>query len=284
MKLFIVLCALLFGSAAYGDQYSDAKAQMETLLGFKLQKNVKPTPADVPQATLDEKAVEAAFSTPVEKVEKSKRYLVVFTATWCVNCIADKAQHDIDIKDLGIDPRIRYVDIDKEPEEWKKWGGSAIPYYVVCDDDKGVLWRKQGRTTWSSILEKLGPMYSAHAVKEAPVGAFNAGTIPGSRKPVKAFLEAARPLLGDSGSLKVELSRSPKRDVEYTFGRAKILIPADLNVTWKKEGTGVRIEFKPNLTVEYGILNQRLRGVLVTEDKITADLPWCPDPELQVSE
>ena len=57
--------------------------------------------------------------------------VLAFSATWCGPCCKSKPAVDA-IEASGVD--IRRVDVDRYPDETKKWGVESIPTFIVLHD------------------------------------------------------------------------------------------------------------------------------------------------------
>ena len=72
----------------------------------------------------------AATPTPAPR---SKRQMIVFTATWCVVCRQQKPTV-ARIEAAGV--KVWRIDIDERPDLASKYGVTAVPTYVFYDGDK----------------------------------------------------------------------------------------------------------------------------------------------------
>lgn len=137
-------------------------------------------------------AAPAAAGTPT---------LLDFTATWCGPCRATKPEVE-KLKRQGYP--IREVDIDEQPELARRYEVSAVPTFIVVDEEGRVLARDKGAKTAEELARLYDAAASAVEARGGERSTADEGEVPGRAKPwetvvrikVENHLSRPRPTVG----------------------------------------------------------------------------------------
>jgi hypothetical protein len=156
-----------------------------------------------------------------------------------------------------------------------------VPYYQLVSGGELVK-------TWDHTATPVELAKALHAeqtaAKAAPaVGAVRVATAPG-KVVAKSVIESLRPLIGDGGKLSFEYAKDGRPAVLRTTA-GTVTIPARCTATWSMpKPNELQVKLSESIRIQPGSfpITIEVTGFAITEDKLTASIPWLPDAVIEL--
>jgi hypothetical protein len=156
-----------------------------------------------------------------------------------------------------------------------------VPFYELVSGGEVVK-------TWDHTAAPVELAKALHAeqtaAKSAPaVGAVQIATAPG-KVVAKSVIESLKPLIGDGGKLSFEYTRDGRPAVVKTAA-GTVTIPAKCVATWSMpRANELQVNLSESIRIQPGsfLVTIEVTGFSVTEDKLTASIPWLPDAVIEL--
>ena len=195
----------------------------------------------------------------VQAVESSEK-VIGYAPVWCKFCPQAKEVLGNGDETLEIEWRTE----ECPQAAWKFADGSECGYPCLYYEKGNKVVRGLAVKSVEHLRETLG----IKVYPQAHVSAISAGAID------KSFVDTVANLLRPGKS-----SITCGNEKQVTFGGSVTLtFPARVGLTAETSGNVTTIKFSPKPTLSWGrIVSQSIDGLTYDGERVTLNLPWCPD-------
>jgi hypothetical protein len=197
---------------------------------------------------------------------------------WCIPCEVAWKRIEAELKPIGwtTGPGGHFRQLSIVQGEHR-----PVPFYELVSGGEVVK-------TWDHTATPVELAKALHAeqtaAKAAPaVGAVRIATAPG-KVVAKSVIESLKPLIGDGGKLSFEYARDGRPAVIKTQA-GTVTIPAKCVATWSmSKPNELQVKLSESIRIQPGSfpVTIEVTGFSVTEDKLTASIPWLPDAVIEL--
>lgn len=223
--------------------------------------------------------------------------VLFFTATWCSPCQVPKQDllpwlqaHGWRVDETSL-ADVRVIDSDQCPDLVQRWNVASLPTFILTADGRELSrGAYRGREAFAAQYSAAAARYpKPAATPPAPYGAVKARTIHGARAGIVNMIATLKKLMGENGSMTVELQRQPGGYVDLPFSdRAGLQVGNPCKMTYTLSGDVLTIRFtdpKPKGRFTFGAnITQPVDAVKVSATEIIIELPRMVDVRLEVAD
>jgi|GEM_PF-3608473 len=216
---------------------------------------------------------------------------LMFTADWCPACQSARADFEPWLRRGGwrIDDspaaHIRVIDGDRQPDLVREWNVSAFPTFLLMQNGR-ELYRQQGYPGRSDLVRRYT---AAVETTHPPAGAISIGTVTGQRDHIAQLIASLRPLLGDGGTLTVQLDRTGDSSLRLPLGeRLSIRSETPLVMRYSLNNDILTCRFAeplPRGRFTFRVpIEQSISAISMSISEVIFELPRAPDVRLRIEE
>ena len=210
----------------------------------------------------------------------------VFTADWCKPCRVSEADYKPWMMKGGWrvstadDAHVKLIDGSRYPDLMATHNVRSFPTFILFDTDGCEIERHETYPGRDVLVARYNDVVRLPNARQSNVGAIEIGKVPGKEQS-KQLLSSLAPLLGSGGELTVKYARNGK-PIPLAIEGIGLTLPGELTAKWTMQNGVLNIGFNQavRVTVAGLPLSIWVDGIRLSEDELTASIPWLPDASI----